>query len=142
MYLYKHYNQNMEIIYIGCCASLAKRQRQHLYRSYWRGKIFYIEYEVVEDSYALKLERSEIKKYRPTYNIAGVPAKRISGFSFYKPNGGNFPKSIWIVHVKNKEGHKYFGFFNCRFIAAEVADLMNFVLRKDYSLYDKQQKLY
>lgn len=142
MYVYKHYNTDMEIIYIGCCKNMARRQYTHFSQSFWRNKIFFVEFKKVEASKAKQVEKRYIKKYRPTYNIEGVPGKRIMGYAFYKPIGGKFPKNTWVVHVYNKNGDKYFGTFSNRFVAAEVADLMNFIIRKDYRFHNKAHGLY
>lgn len=139
MFLYKHYNLNMEIIYIGMTKNLANRHKTHFSKSHWRDEIFYIEFKKVKPENARKIEANEIQKHAPNYNIIHNNAW---GYGFYKPKGDTFDKNSWIVHVENKSGVKFTALVYNRKVAAKLADLMLEVLcgRKEY--FNKKIKCY
>jgi hypothetical protein len=75
MWLYKHYDEEMKVLYIGITNHLRHHHDGHKSRSKWYNRIFYIEFEELEMPYMkmFEYERDEIKKYRPEFNIKGNP---------------------------------------------------------------------
>lgn len=68
--LYRHFNSDGELLYIGVALSPTYRLRQHLDVSHWAHQISQIEVCWFDNRpAALEAEREAIKKEKPLYNI-------------------------------------------------------------------------
>lgn len=70
-YIYKHYNSDNEVIYVGQTKDMNNRQYTHRNSSHWRSEIHKIEYSKVYDKYMMDImEKYYISKYKPKYNLS------------------------------------------------------------------------
>ena len=68
-YVYRHYNSNNELLYVGMSMNPIHRSAQHGCASHWFDDISRIEIEKFETkNEALACERDAIKKENPTFN--------------------------------------------------------------------------
>ena len=72
-YIYKHYNSDNQIVYVGQTKNLEKRQGEHFLNSKWKNEIHRIEYVEVTDKMLMDLyEKYYIDKDSPKYNKKDV----------------------------------------------------------------------
>ena len=75
-YVYKHYNKDLEIIYVGLTTNINSRQADHKSSSVWKNEIYKIEYAEVSDSMLMNIyEKYYIDKYLPKYNKKDINCK-------------------------------------------------------------------
>ena len=68
-YIYKHYDENNNIIYIGQTKNMEQRQNKHKRNSKWKDSIFKITYSKIYDGLLMNLyEKYYISKYTPINN--------------------------------------------------------------------------
>jgi len=127
--VYKFYDKDGELLYIGKAQSLKKRVS-----SYFTGsnnenaritlmisKINEIDYTVVDTEYdALLLENSLIKKYQPRYNVNLKDGKT---YPYIVIKNERFPR---VFHTRNfsNDGSEYYGPYASVSIMYQVLDLI------------------
>ena len=68
-YIYKHLDNNNNIIYVGQTINIESRQSDHKTHSEWKNEISKIEYAEVTDKLLMDIyERYYISKYNPINN--------------------------------------------------------------------------
>ncbi|MEA3497410.1 MAG: excinuclease ABC subunit UvrC [Bacteroidota bacterium] len=114
--IYKYFNKDKEILYIGKAKNLKKRvnsyfvSKKSLSKRIERmiSKIYSIEYTIVDtENEALLLENSLIKKYQPKYNVRLKDGK---SFPFIAIKNERFPR-VFSTRTILKDGTEYFGPF-------------------------------
>lgn len=112
--VYKYYDEENKIIYIGKAKNLKKRVSSYFNKHHFENhktkvlvsKIKRIEYVVVETEYdALLLENSLIKQYKPRYNIN---LKDDKSYPYIKITNERFPR-VFPIRNPIDDGSKYFG---------------------------------
>jgi excinuclease ABC subunit C len=114
--VYRFFNEQNELIYIGKAKNLrrrlsqyrnAKRCKAHAKMKKIVAEAVRLEHEVSENEYeALKLENELIQKYRPKWNVAGA-------FYFLYPMIGiriNSEGHLFFCYTTNPENHPLFQF--------------------------------
>ncbi len=72
--LYRHFNADGALLYVGISASLLARQASHMLRSHWSRHIATITIERFQTrEAALEAEAAAIVAEKPRHNKAGVP---------------------------------------------------------------------
>lgn len=80
--LYRHFDKDKNLLYIGISLSPIYRLDSHGLNANWFEKIAFIEVEWFNNRKdALNAEKTAIKLERPTYNKIGTGAERIKKFS-------------------------------------------------------------
>tara|TARA_Y100000589_G_scaffold278956_1_gene274692 strand:- start:19627 stop:21444 length:1818 start_codon:yes stop_codon:yes gene_type:complete len=114
--VYKHFNSNGRLLYVGKAKNLKKRVSSYFNRkTYYKKKtetlvkkISDIEWIVTHtEQDALLLENTLIKKHKPTYNIL---LKDDKTFPFLVINNEVFPRVV-ATRQTSKDGGEYFGPF-------------------------------
>ena len=111
--VYKFFDQNNKIIYIGKASNLKKRLRSYLNSNNYKNSNLNKEarnltYEITHnEAEALILESRLIKKYEPKFNVL---LKDSSSYFFVEINNDIFPK-IFIVRQKKNPMSLYIGPF-------------------------------
>ncbi len=112
--IYKYYNTDGELLYIGKAKSLKKRVSSYFSKLHHENaktkvlvsKIESIEFTIVDSEYdALLLENILIKQFQPRYN---VNLKDDKTYPFIKITNERFPK-IYATRKLIKDGSEYFG---------------------------------
>ena len=111
--IYKMYNKEGEIIYIGKAKNIKSRVSSYFSKQaidiktqLMVAQIVTIEYILTDtESEALILEKQLIKKYQPKYNIL---LKDDKSFPYIKITNENFPK-VKIVRQKKNDAATYYG---------------------------------
>jgi excinuclease ABC subunit C len=112
--IYKYYNADQQIIYIGKARNLKKRvnsyftkQKHENYKTkVLVNKIQHIEYTVVNSEIdALLLENNLVKEFQPRYNIMLRDDK---SFPFIKITKERFPR-VFSMRNPVKDGSEYYG---------------------------------
>lgn len=96
-HLYRHYDGNGELLYIGISLSAVQRLSQHMSGSNWADEIASIEVEYYPDrDAALRAEKAAIEAEQPRYNIT---YNRTSVHAFNVPDEFNasFNDGGWLV---------------------------------------------
>lgn len=71
--LYRYFDSNGELLYVGITGDNTKRQSQHRRNSFWFGEIAQATFEHFDlRDNALEAETLAIKNEKPKYNIAGT----------------------------------------------------------------------
>ncbi len=127
--IYKYFNQDDEIIYIGKAKNLKNRVSSYFnkqqYENYKTKKlvenIFRIEFALVDTEMdALLLENLLIKQHKPKYNIN---LKDDKSYPFIKISKERFPK-IYATRQHIKDGSDYFGPFASLKLMNTLLDLV------------------
>jgi len=112
--VYKMYDQNEKIIYVGKAKDLKKRLRQYFQKNYQHSnltrklleKLAKIDFiQVDSELEATILESTQIKQLKPKYNVI---MKDDKSFVYIKITKEDFPR-IQIVRDIKKDGAKYIG---------------------------------
>lgn len=112
--VYKYFDKEGTIIYVGKAKSLKKRvssyfnklQHEHRKTAVLVSKIEHIDFTVVDTEMdALLLENSLIKEFQPRYN---VNLKDDKSYPFIKITAERFPK-VYAMRNPVKDGSDYFG---------------------------------
>lgn len=126
--VYKYFDDNKEIIYIGKAKNLKKRVNSYFTKTHEDektrvlvSKICHIEYTVVDTEFdALLLENSLIKKFQPKYNINLKDGK---SYPLIKITKERFPR---IFAMRNKDDDsEYYGPYSSVKAMYVVLDLIN-----------------
>lgn len=111
--VYKYFDENGDIIYVGKAKNLKKRvssyflkQHDHRKTAMLVSKINDIKYTLVDTEYdALLLENTLIKEYQPRYNIS---LKDDKSYPLIRITREPFPK-VYAMRNPVKDGSEYFG---------------------------------
>ncbi|MDI9320381.1 MAG: excinuclease ABC subunit UvrC [Phycisphaerales bacterium] len=142
--VYKYYDAQKELLYIGKAKDLRKRISSYFYRSVDNRKtlilvaqIEHIEYTVTDSEHdAFLLESSLIKQYQPRYNI---DLKDDKSFPYIVIKKERFPR-VFFTRTVLRDGSEYIGPFTSVFAARELLDLIkeNIPLRNCTLLLSEQ----
>lgn len=112
--IYKYFDENKELIYIGKAKNLKKRVSSYFNKKHYENRktavmvsrIRHIEFALVDSEIdALLLENSLIKEYRPKYNIS---LKDDKTYPFIRITKDRFPK-VFSTRTLIRDGSEYFG---------------------------------
>lgn len=126
--IYKYYNNEKELLYVGKAKSLRKRVSSYFSKTYVGYKthelvkrIHHIEFTIVDSEQdAFLLENALIKEYKPKYNIE---LKDDKTYPFIVVKREPFPR-IFLTRRKINDGSEYIGPFTS---AGKVRELIEFV---------------
>jgi excinuclease ABC subunit C len=127
--VYKYFDAEENIIYIGKAKNLKKRVSSYFNKQQFEnrktavmvGRIRRIEYTLVESEYdALLLENTLIKEYQPRYNIN---LKDDKSYPFIRITKERFPK-VFAMRNPVKDGSEYFGPYSSVRVMHIVLDLI------------------
>jgi excinuclease ABC subunit C len=126
--IYKYYNNENELLYVGKAKSLRKRVSSYFSKTYVGYKthelvkrIHHIEFTIVDSEQdAFLLENALIKEYKPKYNIE---LKDDKTYPFIVVKREPFPR-IFLTRRKINDGSEYIGPFTS---AGKVRELIEFV---------------
>jgi len=126
--IYKFYDVDEQIIYIGKAKNLKKRVRSYFFKKQDNikvkilvRKIANIDFIIVDsESDALLLENSLIKKYKPRYNIL---LKDDKTYPWIVVKNENFPR-ILVTRSFINDGSSYFGPYSSVRLLRTVLDLI------------------
>ncbi|MBC7425301.1 MAG: excinuclease ABC subunit C [Bacteroidia bacterium] len=125
--VYKYFDDEAKIIYVGKAKSLKKRVASYFIKTHDNRKtavlvsrIRNIEYTVVDTEYdALLLENSLIKEFQPKFNIA---LKDDKSYPLIRITADRFPK-VYAMRNPVKDGSEYFGPYSSLKLMYVVLDL-------------------
>lgn len=126
--VYKYFDEQKELLYIGKAKDLRKRVSSYFYRSVDNrktiilvGQIRYIEFTVTDTEHdAFLLESSLIKHYQPRYNIE---LKDDKSFPFIVIKNERFPR-VFFTRQVIRDGSEYIGPFTSIVAARELLELI------------------
>lgn len=126
--IYKYYDNNNELLYVGKAKNLRKRVSSYFTKTFTNYKthelvqrIKKIEFTIVHSEQdAFLLENSLIKQYQPRFNI---DLKDDKSYPFIVIKNEPFPR-VFLTRRKIKDGSQYLGPFTS---VAKVRELINFV---------------
>lgn len=127
--VYKYFNGEQQIIYVGKAKSLKKRvasyfnkiKHENFKTSVLVSKIEHIDFTVVDTEMdALLLENSLIKEFQPRYNIN---LKDDKSYPFIRISTDRFPK-VYAMRNPVKDGSEYFGPYASPKVMYMVLDLV------------------
>ncbi len=126
--IYKYFDANNEILYVGKAKNLRKRTASYFNKTYTNYKthelvqrIHHIEFTIVDSEQdAFFLENSLIKQFQPRFNI---DLKDDKSFPFIIIKKEPFPR-VFLTRRKINDGSEYLGPFTS---VAKVRELLNFI---------------
>ncbi len=126
--IYKYFNKNKELLYVGKAKSLRKRVSSYFSKTFTSYKthelvkhIHSIEFTIVDSEQdALFLENALIKEFQPKYNI---DLKDDKTYPFIVIKKEPFPR-VFLTRKKTNDGSEYLGPFTS---VGRVRDLLNFI---------------
>ena len=126
--IYKYYDSNDELLYVGKAKNLRKRVSSYFTKTFTNYKthelvhrIKRIEFTIVHSEQdAFLLENSLIKQFQPRFNI---DLKDDKSYPFIVIKNEPFPR-VFLTRRKIKDGSQYLGPFTS---VAKVRELINFV---------------
>ncbi len=126
--IYKYFNKNKELIYVGKAKSLRKRVSSYFSKTFTSFKthelvkhINHIEFTIVDSEQdALFLENSLIKEFQPKYNI---DLKDDKSFPYIVIKKEPFPR-VFLTRKRINDGSEYLGPFTS---VGKVRELLNFI---------------
>ncbi len=126
--IYKYYDANNEILYVGKAKNLRKRTSSYFNKTYTNYKthelvqrIDRIEFTIVDSEQdAFLLENALIKQFKPRFNI---DLKDDKSFPFIVIKKEPFPR-VFLTRRKINDGSEYLGPFTS---VARVRELLNFI---------------
>jgi len=126
--IYKYYDANSVLIYVGKAKDLRKRVGSYFSKTFTTYKthelvqrITKIEFTIVDsENDAFLLENSLIKEYQPRYNIN---LKDDKSYPYIVVKKEAFPR-VYFTHVKINDGSEYLGPFTS---ASKVRELLTFI---------------
>lgn len=126
--IYKYFDANNEILYVGKAKNLRKRTASYFNKAYTTYKthelvqrIHHIEFTIVDSEQdAFFLENSLIKQFQPRFNI---DLKDDKSFPFIIIKKEPFPR-VFLTRRKINDGSEYLGPFTS---VAKVRELLNFI---------------
>ncbi len=126
--IYKYFDANNEILYVGKAKNLRKRTGSYFNKTYTNYKthelvqrIHHIEFTIVDSEQdAFFLENSLIKQFQPRFNI---DLKDDKSFPFIIIKKEPFPR-VFLTRRKINDGSEYLGPFTS---VAKVRELLNFI---------------
>lgn len=132
--VYRYYDKDNHILYIGKAKDLKKRVRSYFQKNHTSRKlnilvkkIARLDYLVVNTEYeALLLENTLIKKYRPPYNVQLKDDKTYPWICIKKES---FPR-VFLTRRLIKDGSQYYG----PYLSAKTAYVLLSLIRELYTL--------
>lgn len=126
--IYKYFDNNKQLIYVGKAKSLRKRVASYFTKTFTNYKthelvkhIHHIEFTIVDSEQdALFLENSLIKEFQPKYNI---DLKDDKSYPYIVIKKEPFPR-VFLTRKKIKDGSEYLGPFTS---VAKVRELLTFI---------------
>jgi excinuclease ABC subunit C len=126
--IYKYFDNNAALVYVGKAKSLRKRVSSYFNKTFTNYKthelvkhIHHIEFTIVDSEQdALFLENSLIKEFQPKYNI---DLKDDKSYPYIVIKKEPFPR-VFLTRKKIKDGSEYLGPFTS---VAKVRELLNFI---------------
>jgi excinuclease ABC subunit C len=126
--IYKYFDKNKDLLYVGKAKSLRKRVSSYFSKTFTSYKthelvkhIHHIEFTIVDSEQdALFLENSLIKEFQPKYNI---DLKDDKSFPYIVIKKEPFPR-VFLTRKKINDGSEYLGPFTS---VGKVRDLLNFI---------------
>jgi excinuclease ABC subunit C len=126
--IYKYYNEEHELLYVGKAKNLKKRVSSYFNKSFTNYKtheliqrIYSIEFTIVDSEQdAFLLENSLIKQFLPKYNIQ---LKDDKSFPFIVIKNEHFPR-IFLTRRKISDGSEYMGPYTS---VGKVRELLDFI---------------
>jgi excinuclease ABC subunit C len=126
--IYKYFNKQKELLYVGKAKSLRKRVSSYFSKTFTSYKthelvkhIHSIEFTIVDSEQdALFLENALIKEFQPKYNI---DLKDDKTYPFIVIKKEPFPR-VFLTRKKISDGSEYLGPFTS---VGRVRDLLNFI---------------
>ena len=127
--VYKYFDKDGVIIYVGKAKSLKKRVSSYFTKKHHDNfktsvlvsKIVHLEYTVVDTEMdALLLENSLIKEFQPKYNIA---LKDDKSYPYIKVSKERFPK-VFAMFNPVRDGSEYFGPYANKKVMYTVLELI------------------
>ncbi|MEO5681196.1 MAG: excinuclease ABC subunit UvrC [Chitinophagaceae bacterium] len=126
--IYKYFDKNKELVYVGKAKSLRKRVSSYFSKTFTSYKthelvkhIHHIEFTIVDSEQdALFLENSLIKEFQPKYNI---DLKDDKSFPYIVIKKEAFPR-VFLTRKKINDGSEYLGPFTS---VGRVRELLNFI---------------
>lgn len=126
--IYKYYDNNQDLLYVGKAKNLRKRTASYFNKTFTNYKthelvlrIHTIEFTITDsETDAFLLENSLIKQYKPKYNI---DLKDDKSFPYIVIKKEPFPR-IFLTRKKINDGSEYLGPFTS---VGKVRDLLNFI---------------
>jgi excinuclease ABC subunit C len=126
--IYKYFDKNKDLLYVGKAKSLRKRVSSYFSKTFTSYKthelvkrIHHIEFTIVNSEQdALFLENSLIKEFQPKYNI---DLKDDKSFPYIVIKKEAFPR-VFLTRKKINDGSEYLGPFTS---VGKVRDLLNFI---------------
>jgi excinuclease ABC subunit C len=126
--IYKYFDAQKELIYVGKAKSLRKRVSSYFTKTFTSYKthelvkrINHIEFTIVDSEQdALFLENSLIKEFQPKFNI---DLKDDKSYPYIVIKKEPFPR-VFLTRKKIKDGSEYLGPFTS---VAKVRELLNFI---------------
>jgi excinuclease ABC subunit C len=126
--IYKYYNEERELLYVGKAKNLRKRVSSYFNKGFTNYKtheliqrIYSIEFTIVDSEQdAFLLENSLIKQFLPKYNIQ---LKDDKSFPFIVIKNEHFPR-IFLTRRKISDGSEYLGPYTS---VGKVRELLDFI---------------
>src|ERR1700712_1718410 len=126
--IYKYFDKQKELIYVGKAKSLRKRVSSYFTKTFTSYKthelvkhINHIEFTIVDSEQdALFLENALIKEFQPKYNI---DLKDDKSYPYIVIKKEPFPR-VFLTRKRIKDGSEYLGPFTS---VAKVRELLNFI---------------
>ena len=126
--IYKYFDAQKELVYVGKAKSLRKRVSSYFTKTFTSYKthelvkrINHIEFTIVDSEQdALFLENSLIKEFQPKFNI---DLKDDKSYPYIVIKKEPFPR-VFLTRKKTKDGSEYLGPFTS---VAKVRELLNFI---------------
>jgi excinuclease ABC subunit C len=126
--IYKYFDKQNELLYVGKAKSLRKRVSSYFTKTFTSYKthelvkrIHHVEFTIVDSEQdALFLENSLIKEFQPKYNI---DLKDDKSFPYIVIKNEPFPR-VFLTRKKINDGSEYLGPFTS---VGRVRELLNFI---------------
>ncbi len=143
--IYKYFDQNGKLLYIGKARNLKKRVSSYFNKNQYDnrriqlmiGKVNQIDYVVVNSEYdALLLENNLIKKYQPRYNVDLKDGKT---YPYLIIKNERFPR-IFPTRNFTRDGSEYYGPYASVGIMRVVLDLIRKLFPIRSCHYDLSEK--
>jgi GIY-YIG catalytic domain-containing protein len=117
--IYRHFNAEGELLYVGISLSAIVRLAGHRNKSEWFDKIARVEIENLPNrSAALKAELLAIKTEKPKHNLSGKPE--------FRPKPQNPPKTSFTLD-KVKPGEMYDANQTCSFLKLKSHEMTELI---------------
>lgn len=97
--LYRHFDANRRLLYVGVSLSTLERLRRHKRSSHWFAEVVYITIERFETrELALAAEKAAVKAERPRFNLM------LTGSRITMPVGPQIPLAEKLKRMRAEKG--------------------------------------